>query len=89
MPEITACLITLDEEERLPRALRSLEGIADEIVVADCGSRDRTREAAVRAGARVLTRAWTGYSAHQTIAAAAAARARPGRCPRQRGGDDG
>ncbi len=73
MPEITACLITLDEEERLPRALRSLEGIADEIVVADCGSRDRTRDVAIRAGAEVLTRAWTSYSDQKNFAAAAAA----------------
>ena len=43
MIKVSACLITLNEEKNLPRALRSLQGIADEIVVVDCGSTDRTR----------------------------------------------
>ncbi len=46
MIKVSACLITLNEEKNLPRALRSLQGIADEIVVVDCGSTDRTREIA-------------------------------------------
>ncbi len=54
MIKISACLITLNEEKNLPRALRSLQGIADEIVVADCGSTDRTCEIAAESGAKVL-----------------------------------
>lgn len=72
MNRITACLITLDEEDNLPRALRSLEGIADEIVVVDSGSRDRTREIAAGFGARVIARAWSGYADQKNLAAAAA-----------------
>src|SRR5438046_6002736 len=48
MNRLSACLITSNEEHNLPRALRSLEGVADEIVVVDCGSRDRTQETARR-----------------------------------------
>lgn len=72
MNSITACLITLDEESNLPRALHSLIGIADEIVVVDSGSRDGTREIAAEFGANVITRAWTDYADQKNFAAAAA-----------------
>lgn len=72
MNRITACLITLDEELNLPRALGSLVGIAEEIVVVDCGSRDRTREIAMEAGARVITRPWSNYADQKNSAAEAA-----------------
>jgi glycosyltransferase involved in cell wall biosynthesis len=44
MNRISACLITLNEENRLARALASVSSIADEIVVVDSGSTDRTEE---------------------------------------------
>jgi glycosyltransferase involved in cell wall biosynthesis len=72
MIKISACLITLNEENNLPRALRSLQGIADETVVADCGSSDRTREIAGKLGARVLARAWSNYADQKNFAAEAA-----------------
>lgn len=68
MNRITATLITCDEEENLPRALASLKTIADEIVLVDSGSRDRTCEIARRHGARVLERAWTDYSDQKNFA---------------------
>lgn len=52
-PTLSVIVITLDEEERLPACLASVAGIADEIVVVDTGSRDRTVEIARRAGARI------------------------------------
>ncbi len=69
---LSACLITLDEENNLPRALTSLAGIADEIVVVDCGSRDRTPEIAREFGAKVITRAWTNFAEQKNVAVAAA-----------------
>ncbi len=69
---LSACLITLDEENNLPRALTSLAGIADEIVVVDCGSRDRTTEIAREFGAKVITRAWTNFAEQKNVAVAAA-----------------
>jgi len=52
-PRLSLIVITLDEAERLPACLASVEGLADEIVVVDTGSRDRTVEIARAAGARV------------------------------------
>lgn len=72
MNRLTASLITLNEEENLPRALASLRNIADEIVIVDAGSTDRTREIAAQAGARVFEREWSDYSEQRNFAAAQA-----------------
>jgi glycosyltransferase involved in cell wall biosynthesis len=72
MNRLSACLITFNEEDNLPRALKSLAGIADEIVVVDCGSQDRTVEIAREFGVRVITIAWTNYAEQKNAAAAAA-----------------
>lgn len=57
---ITLCLIVKDEEELLAGCLDSARGLADEIVVVDTGSTDRTVSIAESYGARVLHRPWTG-----------------------------
>jgi len=69
---LSVIVIARDEEDRLPRALASVAW-ADEIVVVDSGSRDATCEVARRAGARVIVRAWAGYSAQKAFAADQAA----------------
>lgn len=53
-PRISAVLNTLNEEKRLPFALRSVRGWVDEIIVVDMHSDDATREIAKSFGARVL-----------------------------------
>jgi glycosyltransferase involved in cell wall biosynthesis len=70
MNRLTASLITLNEEQNLPRVLASLEGVADEIVVVDCGSTDRTCEIARQHGARVFSKPWTGQDSQRNCAAA-------------------
>lgn len=69
MNRISACLITLNEERNLARALKSLEGIADESIVVDSGSTDRTAQIAEQHGAKFLQRAWTSYSDQKNFAA--------------------
>ena len=72
MNRLSACLITLNEERNLPRALASLSGIADEIIVVDSGSTDQTRVIAREHGAAFFERSWTNYSEQKNFAAACA-----------------
>jgi glycosyltransferase involved in cell wall biosynthesis len=69
---LSACLITLNEEENLPRVLNSVQGIADEVVIVDCGSTDRTAEIAWERGAKVVIRPWTNFAEQKNAAAATA-----------------
>lgn len=57
---ISACIITLNEEERLPRCLQSVSFV-DEIIVIDSGSKDRTVEIAESFNAQVIEREFDGY----------------------------
>lgn len=57
---VSAALIVRDEEKFLEACLGSLAGLADEIVVVDTGSTDRSRDIAGDAGARVYDLPWTG-----------------------------
>lgn len=72
MNRLSACLITLNEEQNLTRALASLAGIADEIVVVDAGSTDGTRRIALQHGVAFFERAWTNYSEQKNFAAGCA-----------------
>jgi glycosyltransferase involved in cell wall biosynthesis len=66
--KITATVITLNEEANIQRALESL-GWADEIVVVDSGSTDRTVEIARRVTDKVVIKEWPGYAAQKNFAA--------------------
>ncbi|MDX2227429.1 MAG: glycosyltransferase family 2 protein [Verrucomicrobiae bacterium] len=66
--KISCCLITLNEERNLPRCLRSLQGVADEIVILDSSSTDRTPQIAAEFGARYLTAPWQGFVAQKNLA---------------------
>ena len=57
---VTVTVITLNEETHLPRAIESVRW-ADEVVVVDSGSTDRTVELAQKLGARVFHNPWAGY----------------------------
>ncbi len=59
LPTISVCLIVKDEEANLRRALESTRGVADELVVVDAGSKDRSKEIAREFGATVGEYAWT------------------------------
>ncbi|MBR1729497.1 MAG: glycosyltransferase [Selenomonadaceae bacterium] len=57
--KITACYITKNEENNLPRSINSLKSQVDEIVIVDTGSTDQTIEVAKTFGAKVLNCEWT------------------------------
>lgn len=64
--DLSAVIITLNEERHLGPCLDSLRWVG-EIVVVDAGSTDRTRDLAEAAGARVLLREWPGYGAQKNF----------------------
>jgi hypothetical protein len=59
-PRVSAVVITLNAASQLETCLQSL-AFADEIVVVDSGSTDRTVEIARGRGAKVVQQAWLGY----------------------------
>ena len=59
--KVSFCLITLNEEANLRRCLQSCAGLADEIVVVDCGSSDGTEAIAREFGARWVRQDWLGF----------------------------
>ncbi|MCL0071477.1 glycosyltransferase family 2 protein [Thermodesulfovibrionales bacterium] len=69
MPKVplSIAVITKNEEERLPDCLRSVS-FADEIVVVDSKSTDKTVEIAKEFGCRVFVEDWKGYSSQKNSA---------------------
>lgn len=55
---VSLAMIVRDEERTLGRCLASVAGVFDEIVVVDTGSRDATKEVALRHGARLFDFEW-------------------------------
>ena len=66
--KISACLITLNEERNLPRCLKSVAPLADEILVVDSGSTDATGKIAGQFNARVIFQDWLGYVGQKNFA---------------------
>lgn len=60
-PLISVVVNTLNEEKNLPRCLASVKNLADEIVVVDMHSEDKTRKIARQFGAKVFLHQRTGY----------------------------
>ena len=69
---LSVCLVAQNEQDNLPRCLESVQGIADEIILVDGGSTDRTQEVAHRFGARVFERAFTNHADQKNYAASLA-----------------
>lgn len=70
--KISAVIIAGNEEQKIAAAIQSVEW-ADEVLVIDSESTDRTREIAVDLGARVVMRPWPGFSAQKQFGVETAA----------------
>lgn len=60
---LAVVIITLNEERNIGRCIAAVQSIADEIIVLDAFSTDRTEEICRSYGVRFEQRAWEGYSA--------------------------
>jgi glycosyltransferase involved in cell wall biosynthesis len=69
--KISAVIVAFNEEEKIAGAVRSLEW-ADEIIVVDSLSTDRTMEIAESCGAKVISQNWLGFSKQKQFAVNAA-----------------
>ena len=70
--KISATIITYNEERNIVRSIESLR-CADEIIVVDSGSSDRTVELAQNLGAKVIESPWPGYTNQKNLASDRAA----------------
>ncbi len=68
MIQLSAAIITLNEERNILRCIDSLEGVCDEIVVVDSYSKDRTVELAQGRGARVVQHPFQGHIEQKNFA---------------------
>jgi glycosyltransferase involved in cell wall biosynthesis len=64
---LSVAIVAMDEEANIGRTLASVRW-ADEIVLVDSGSKDRTCEIAREYGARVIIEPWRGYVAQKNYA---------------------
>ncbi len=68
MSKLTAFLITRNEEADIAACLRSLQGLADEIIIVDDHSTDSTVAHCRALGAKVFTRSLDGFASQKQFA---------------------
>lgn len=68
MSRLSAVVIAFNEEKRIADCLRSLQPLADEILLVDSGSTDRTVEIAKSLNARVLYHPFEGHVQQKNFA---------------------
>ena len=62
MVDLTAIILTYNEEKNIGECIKSLKGLAERIVVIDSGSLDNTVYIAKEMGADVYSHKWENYS---------------------------
>jgi glycosyltransferase involved in cell wall biosynthesis len=67
-PPLSIFIIAKNEADRLPRVIRAVRDLSDDILVVDSGSEDGTQALAIAEGARVIEREWPGYGPQKRFA---------------------
>ncbi len=65
---MSVTIIALNEEKNIARAIESVRGFAQEVLVIDSGSTDQTASIAKHLGARVMNNPWRGYGQQKNFA---------------------
>ena len=68
MIPVTCTIIAKNEVDRIEHAIRSVQGLVDEVIVIDSGSTDGTQALATSLGARVIHNDWVGYGPQKRFA---------------------
>jgi glycosyltransferase involved in cell wall biosynthesis len=68
MPKISVVIITFNEEKNLSRCLDSVKEIADEIIIVDSYSTDKTQEIAQKYNTTFIQREFKGYGDQKNFA---------------------
>ncbi len=66
--KLSVYIITKNEEQTLPHCLESVQGLADEIIVVDSFSADKTLEIAQKYGAKTFQRPFKGFQDQKQFA---------------------
>ena len=66
--QISAVIISHNEERNIRRCLNSVQGVADEIVVVDSLSDDKTEEICNEFNVKFVKQQWLGYSEQKNLA---------------------
>jgi len=72
MPQLSVVIITFNEELNIKRCLESIQGVADDVVIVDSFSTDRTEEISKKFNVNFIQRKWEGYSNTKNFANAQA-----------------
>lgn len=65
--KITAVIITFNEEKNIERCLKSLQAVADEIIVVDSFSTDNTKIICEKYQVKFVSQAWLGYAGSKNV----------------------
>ena len=68
MAKLSVYIVTLNEELRLGKTLEAAKQVADEIIVVDSGSTDKTEEIAKQYGAKFVFHKWKNISSQKQYA---------------------
>jgi glycosyltransferase involved in cell wall biosynthesis len=66
--KVSVVIITLNEEKNIERCILSVKSIADEILVVDSFSTDRTKELCYQNKVRFVQQSWLGYAEQKNYA---------------------